>query len=46
MSAVRYSRRVTRAEWYAAGGLENSRCWRRQRKGGAWQYFILKENAA
>jgi hypothetical protein len=31
--------RVTKRTWYAAGGLANPLCWRRQRR-GAWQYFI------
>lgn len=35
--------RVTKREWYHAGGFTNSRCWRRQSKSGAWQYFINKD---
>lgn len=34
------ARRVTKAEWYDAGGFANSACWRRQLSNGAWQYFI------
>jgi hypothetical protein len=33
------SMRVTKREWYAAGGFRNSRCWRRQVR-GSWQYYI------
>lgn len=32
--------RVTKHEWYRHGGFRNTRCWRRQRRRGAWQYFI------
>jgi hypothetical protein len=37
------SRRVTKREWYGAGGFENSLCWRRQSRNGAWQYFMRLE---
>ena len=40
-SAVRYSNRVTKADWYSAGGFANPRCWRRERS-GVWQYFITR----
>lgn len=33
------SARVTRKYWYALGGPANTRCWRKQRKGGPWQYY-------
>ena len=32
--------RITKREWIALGGLQNSRLFRRMR-GGAWQYFML-----
>jgi hypothetical protein len=32
--------RVTKARWYAAGGLTNPRCWRRQQKDGRWIYYL------
>lgn len=32
-------RRVTKREWYEAGGFRNSRCVRVTR-GGRWAYFI------
>ena len=28
-------------EWYNAGGLSNSRCFRKQLKSGAWAYYIV-----
>lgn len=31
--------RVTKREWYEAGGFANSRCWRRQYR-GSWQYYM------
>jgi hypothetical protein len=34
-----YAERVTKRTWYASGGFRNPRCFRRQRKGGGWQYF-------
>jgi hypothetical protein len=34
------SRRVTKSQWYAAGGFRNSLCWRRADKRGVWRYFI------
>lgn len=36
-------RRVTRREWYDLGGFANSRCWRRARRNGVWQYFVNLE---
>lgn len=31
--------RLTKAEWYAAGGLATPGLFRKQSKGGAWHYF-------
>lgn len=31
--------RVSKRTWYARGGFRNSRCFRRQRKGGGWVYL-------
>lgn len=33
------SRRVSKAEWYEAGGFANSLCWRRE-VSGRWIYYI------
>ena len=33
------STRVTKREWYDAGGLANPRCYRKQ-VSGSWLYFI------
>ena len=35
-----YARRVTKSEWYKAGALANTRCWRRQNSAGIWEYYI------
>lgn len=35
-----HSQRVTKAQWYEAGGFANSRCWRRGLKNGYWAYYI------
>jgi len=43
-NAARYSDRVSKAEWYAAGGFATSNCWRRQRKDGRWIYYIVRDN--
>ena len=32
--------RISKREWYALGGFANSRLWRRQRKNGAWVYYM------
>lgn len=37
--AAQGSTRITKTEWYDQGGLANSRLWRRQKRGGAWQYY-------
>lgn len=37
------SYRVTKREWYHAGGFANSQCWRRQTKNGGWQYWIRRD---
>ena len=34
------SQRVTKRHWYDVGGFANPRCWRRQRKGRGWEYYI------
>jgi len=39
------SRKVTKRQWYAAGGFANPLCWRRDR-GRGWEYFIRVEGAA
>jgi hypothetical protein len=36
-------RRVTKQEWYDAGGFANSNCFRKADKRGVWQYFILED---
>jgi len=33
--------RITKREWYNAGGFANSKCVRIER-GGSWQYWISK----
>lgn len=35
--------RITKRAWYALGGFRNPRCFRRQRKGGAWHYFYRND---
>ncbi len=37
------SLRITKGEWYRLGGFANSRCWRRQTKGGGWQYYYRQD---
>lgn len=32
--------KVTKRTWYNAGGFANSRCFRRQKKGSGWAYYI------
>lgn len=34
------SERVTKREWYALGGLANSKLWRRADRKGIWRYYI------
>jgi len=36
--------KVTKKQWYYAGGFENSNCWRRYRNGN-WQYFYQLDNS-
>lgn len=31
--------RITKREWYDAGGFENSSLFRQQSRGGAWRYY-------
>jgi hypothetical protein len=31
--------RITKAQWYAYGGFENPKCWRRRNK-THWEYYI------
>lgn len=38
MSTPIGSVRLTKRQWYDAGGFSESRCWRRMRS-GSWQYF-------
>lgn len=33
--------RITKREWYALGGLANSKLFRKQSRGGAWRYYRL-----
>ncbi len=35
--------RVTKKEWYAAGGFKNPACWRKADKRGAWRYYIAQD---
>lgn len=35
--------RVTKAEWYAARGFANSKCYRKADKRGVWRYYILQD---
>lgn len=42
--AAQGSQRITKREWYDRGAFANSRLWRRQSKGGAWQYFQKLED--
>lgn len=32
--------RITKAEWYARGGFQNSALFRLQSRGGAWRYYV------
>lgn len=32
--------RISKRDWYANGGFQNSRCWRRHQTGRGWQYFM------
>lgn len=32
--------RITKVEWYARGGFENSALFRLQSRGGAWRYYV------
>ena len=36
------SRKITKAEWSALGGLRNSRYWRRQTASGRWLYYVTE----
>ncbi len=36
------ARRVTKREWYDLGGFANSKCFRKQARSGAWQYFVVR----
>ncbi len=36
------AQRVTKREWYDLGGFANSKCFRKQARSGAWQYFIAR----
>jgi hypothetical protein len=38
--------RLTKREWYELGGFANPDLFRRQKKGGAWQYFRVLGNRA
>lgn len=35
--------RITKREFYDMGGFSNPRLFRRQRKSGAWQYYMAWE---
>lgn len=35
------SYKVTKYQWYRAGGFKNTKCWRRQTKNGGWNYYIM-----
>lgn len=37
------SRRVTKREWYEAGGFANSACWRMADSLGRWRHYIVNE---
>lgn len=37
--------RISKREWYDLGGFANSSLFRRQKKGGAWQYFRMLDHA-
>lgn len=37
---MRGSRRISKKEWTALGGLRNTYCWRKQLAGGRWSYFV------
>lgn len=41
MAQKQRKERITKAQWYDLGGFANSDLFRRQKKGGAWQYFRL-----
>lgn len=36
--------RVTKAQWYKAGGFRVSRCYRKATKNGAWRYYMTPES--
>lgn len=36
--------RISKREWYESGGFANPRLFRRQKRGGAWQYFRALDN--
>lgn len=38
------STRISKREFYRVGGFSNPLCWRRQKRGGAWQYFYRRSN--
>jgi hypothetical protein len=33
--------KLSKRAWYATGGFENSRCFRKADRRGAWRYFYL-----
>lgn len=38
------AKKVTKAQWYAAGGFKNSQCYRKADYKGVWAHFILNES--
>lgn len=38
---MRKATRVTKTEWYQAGGFENSLCYRKGGRNNSWTYYIL-----
>lgn len=36
--------RVSKRRWYELGGFRNSACFRRQRPGRGWEYFVSLEH--
>lgn len=37
--------RITKREWYDAGGFANSSLFRKQSRGGAWRYYRMIDSA-
>lgn len=35
--------RITKREWYALGGLANTKLFRKADKRGAWRYYMLTD---